>query len=183
MLSTGGSTSRNDGVSTIGISSPVHLILGWYFFIMDENGQVQAEWRPEGDFLGYTFRPDRMYREDEGGGGSLWLGYAASISRKAKKRLVQQIMKWKIHRATGAELGDIAQQKASVIRGWIYYYGRFRLYCMRPVFRALNVRLIRWVMNKYKRFRRRWSEARAYLVDICKSFPNLFEHWKYGFAP
>ena len=135
------------------------------------------------DFLGFTFRPDRVYQRDEEGKGSLWVGYATSISRKAKKRLVQQIMKWKIHRATGAELEDIALQKASIIRGWIYYYGRFRLYCMRTVFRALNIRLIRWVMNKYKRFRRRWSQARAYLVDIYKAYPNLFEHWKYGFTP
>ena len=135
------------------------------------------------DFLGFTFRPDRVYQRDEDGKGSLWVGYAASISRKAKKRLVQQIMKWKIHRATGAELEEIALQKASIIRGWIYYYGRFRLYCMRTVFRALNVRLIRWVMNKYKRFRRRWSQARAYLLDIYKAYPNLFELWKYGFTP
>ena len=62
--------------------------------------------------------------------GQLWLGYVTSISRKASKRLVTQIMKWKIHRATGAELVDIANQKARVIRGWINYYGRFRLYCM-----------------------------------------------------
>jgi len=60
---------------------------------------------------------------------------------------------------------------SGVIAGWINYYGRFRLYCMSKVFRALNVRLVRWVMNKYKRYRRRKFQARQ------------FEHWKYGFTP
>jgi len=68
------------------------------------------------------------------------VGYVTSICRKASKRLVSQIMKWKIHRATGAESVDIANQKAKVIRGCINYYGKFRLYRMRPVFRALNLR-------------------------------------------
>jgi len=135
------------------------------------------------DFLGFTFKPGSIYGKDESGKGHLWLGYVTSISRKASKRLVSQIMKWKIHRATGAELVDIANQKAKVIRGWINYYGKFRLYCMRPVFRALNLRLVRWVMNKYKTYRRRKAQARQFLCQICNSFPTLFEHWKYGFTP
>ena len=101
------------------------------------------------DFLGYTFKPGSIYGKDESGKGLLWLGYVASISRKASKRLIYQIKRWKIHRATGAELADIAIQKASVIRGWIYYYDRFRLYCMSRVFRALNSRLVIWVCLLY----------------------------------
>lgn len=135
------------------------------------------------DFLGFTFKPGSIYGKDASGKGQIWLGYVTSISRKASKRLVTQIMKWKIHRATGAELADIANQKAKVIRGWIYYYGKFRLYCMRPVFQALNVRLVRWVMNKYKRYRRRKFLARQFLCEICNSYPTLFEHWKFGFTP
>ena len=135
------------------------------------------------DFLGFTFKPGSVYGENKSGKGGLWLGYVTSISRNASKRLVSQIMKWKIHRATGVELVDIANQKAKVIRGWIHYYGKFRLYCMRPVFQALNVRLVRWVMNKYKRYRRRKFQARQFLCEICNSFPTLFEHWKYGFTP
>jgi group II intron reverse transcriptase/maturase len=135
------------------------------------------------DFLGFTFKPGSIYCKDESGKGYLWLGYVTSISRKASKRIVQQIEKWKIHRATGAELADIAIQKAPVIRGWINYYGHFRLYCMKRVFRALNARLVRWVTNKYKRYRRRKAQARQFLCDICSSYPALFEHWKYGFTP
>ena len=135
------------------------------------------------DFLGFTFKPGKIYGKDDSGKGYLWLGYVTSISRKASKRLVYQIKRWKIHRATGAELVEIANQKAKVIRGWINYYGRFRLYCMRPVFRALNSRLVIWVTNKYKRYRRRKFQARQFLCEICKSYPTLFEHWKYGFTP
>lgn len=135
------------------------------------------------DFLGFTFKPGSIYSKDEFGKGHRWLGYVTSISRKASARLVTQIEKWKIHRATGAELADLAQQKAKVIRGWINYYGRFRLYCMVRVFRALNARLVRWVMNKYKRYRRRKFQAKQFLCEISRLYPTLFEHWKYGFTP
>lgn len=135
------------------------------------------------DFLGFTFRPGSIAGKDRSGNPKRWLGYVTSISRKASKRLVSQIEKWKIHRATGAELGELAQQKAKVVRGWINYYGRFRLYCMERVFRALNARLVRWAMNKYKRYRRRKFQARRFLCEVCSSYPTLFEHWKYGFTP
>jgi len=135
------------------------------------------------DFLGFTFKPVSVYGKDENNRGQIWLGYVTSISLKASKRLIHQIMKWKIHRATRAEITDLANQKAKVIRGWINYYGRFRIYCMRPVFQALNTRLVRWVMNKYKRYRRRKFQARQFLFEICNSYPALFEHYKYGFTP
>ena len=135
------------------------------------------------DFLGFTFKPGSIYGKDESGKGYLWLGYVTSISRKASKRLVYEVKRWKIHRATGAELVDIANQKAKVIRGWINYYGRFRLYCMIRVFKALNKRLVRWVANKYKRFKCNLFRAKQYLCEISSSFPTLFEHWKFGFTP
>jgi hypothetical protein len=52
------------------------------------------------------------------------------------------------------------------------------------LFRVVNLRLTRWVRNKYRKFRRRhWYNAFKYLQGITKSYPNLFEHWKYGFQP
>ncbi|MEZ4884855.1 MAG: group II intron reverse transcriptase/maturase [Chitinophagales bacterium] len=135
------------------------------------------------DFLGFTFQPRRMYHSKGKEKGKRWLGFAAAISRKASKHLKAQVRKRKIHRATGAELQDIANSIAPMVRGWIYYYGRFRPSALREVFSALNERLVRWLTNKYKRYRRRMKEARTRLKEIAKDFPNLFVHWQYGYTP
>ena len=131
------------------------------------------------NFLGFEFRPDSVRTPK----GKLWLGYFARISRKAKKHIVSEIRKFKIHRNTGAELLSIAQQLAPMLRGWIAYFGAFRPYAMQQVFSVLNERLVRWCTNKYKRYRRRTREARQHLKEICKGYPNLFVHWQYGYTP
>jgi len=69
------------------------------------------------------------------------------------------------------------------IRGWINYYGKYRLSDLRGVFRGLNNRLLKWVQNKYKRFRKQTSKARQWLRNVSIKFPYLFEHWKYGWKP
>lgn len=135
------------------------------------------------DFLGFTCKPGSIYGKDSSGQGYLWLGYVTSISRKASKRLVYQIRRWKVHRATGAELTDLASQQSKIVQGWINYYGRFRLYCMGRVFKTLNKRLVRWVANKYKGLKRSLYKARQYLIEVSQSYPNLFVHWRYGFTP
>ena len=93
------------------------------------------------------------------------------------------IRRLKIHRATGFELGEIANFLAPKLRGWINYFGKFNLVSLSGVMQLLNDRLVRWVANKYKRFRKNKEKARKYLVQISEQFPNLFIHWQYGFTP
>jgi hypothetical protein len=55
---------------------------------------------------------------------------------------------------------------------------------MRKLFRVINMRLVKWVRNKYRKFRRRhWYDAYKYLKGIAQSYPNMFVHWQHGFAP
>ena len=54
---------------------------------------------------------------------------------------------------------------------------------MYPVFRSLNDRLVKWLMNKYKRYKNRVKLARDKLRQIAKENPNLYVHWRYGFVP
>lgn len=64
--------------------------------------------------------------------------------------------------------------------GWINYYGKFRMSEMRKVFRLLHVRLVKWIRNKYRRFRKqRWHAAYKFLQRISKDYPTLFVHWQY----
>ncbi|TXB61848.1 group II intron maturase-specific domain-containing protein [Phaeodactylibacter luteus] len=68
-------------------------------------------------------------------------------------------------------------------RGWIRYFSPFCPSALREVFSVLNARLLRWITNKYKSFRRRKYQAWQKLKEISSDFPNLFEHWKYGYTP
>ena len=131
------------------------------------------------DFLGYQFKPRRTKTKD----GRFRLGFTAAISRKSQKRITETVRKLKIHRATGYELTEIAELLAPKLRGWITYYGKYSLWELDGILQRVNDRLVRWVMGKYKRFRRRKQEAREYLRGIAQDFPNLFVHWKYGFTP
>lgn len=132
------------------------------------------------DFLGYTFKP-RMEMK----GGKFRMGFSPAISQKSISRITAELFKMKIHRWVHFPLGKIAALLRLKIRGWLNYYGVFRKSEMRRLFKVLNQRLIKWVRNKYKRFKRKhWYYALKHLKGIAKSYPNMFEHWKYeGFRP
>jgi len=132
------------------------------------------------DFLGFTFKP----RWVKGWLGKWHLGFTPAISNKRQKRIGQTLYKLKIHRMVQFSLQDIAILLEPKIRGWINYYGKFRFSEMRKVFRVLNYRLMMWVRNKYRRFRKKIkTHAFRWLSNIAKNYPNLFLHWKYGFRP
>ncbi|QTY28314.1 group II intron reverse transcriptase/maturase [Flavobacterium sp. CS20] len=132
------------------------------------------------DFLGFTFKP-RMVK---GYFGNFHLGFTPSISRKRQKRINQTLFKMKLHRMVHLRLPDLAGIIAEKVRGWINYYGKVRMSELHYVFRFLNMRLAKWVRNKYRRFRRKhWFFAYKWLQETAKHYPNLFVHWQYGFTP
>jgi RNA-directed DNA polymerase len=131
------------------------------------------------DFLGFTFQP-RIVKERN----KTKLGFTPAMSQKSMSRIGKELSKLQLHRWIHFPISRIAELLKLKIRGWINYYGKFRKSEMRKVFRVLNLRLAKWVSNKYRRFRRRhWYYAYKYLQGICKDYPNLFEHWKYEFRP
>jgi group II intron reverse transcriptase/maturase len=131
------------------------------------------------DFLGFTFKP-RIVKVR----GKLVLGFSPAISPKNMTRLTDELRKLEIHRWVHFPLSKIAELLKSKIRGWLNYYSKFRKSELRKLFRVVNLRLAKWVRNKYRKFRRRhWFRAYKYLKGIGSSYPNLFEHWKYGFLP
>jgi len=131
------------------------------------------------DFLGFTFKP-RMIKES----GKMRLGFTPAISQKNIARKSEELFRMNIHRWVHFPLTRIAQLLNPKIRGWINYYSKFRKSELRKLFRVVNLRLTKWVRNKYRKFRRRhWYFAYKYLQGIAKSYPNLFDHWKYGFLP
>ena len=131
------------------------------------------------DFLGFTFKP-RIVKMH----GKLKLGFTPAMSQKNIARITDEILERKIHRWVHLSLSKIAELLNSQIRGWINYYSKFRKSEMRKLFRVINMRLVKWVRNKYRKFRRRhWYKAYKYLRGIAQCYPNMFVHWQHGFAP
>lgn len=79
-------------------------------------------------------------------------------------RIGKELYKLQLHCWVHFPISRIAELLKLKIRGWINYYGKFRKSEMRKVFRVLNLRLAKWVSNKYRRFRRKhWYYANKYL--------------------
>lgn len=132
------------------------------------------------DFLGFTFKP-RVIKERS----KLKLGFSPAISQKSSTKITNVLKQMNLHRMTQFSISTIAGLLKLKIRGWIIYFCKFRMSEMRKVFKLLHVRLVKWIRNKYRRFRKqRWYVAYKYLQNISKDYSNLFEHWKYeGFRP
>lgn len=131
------------------------------------------------DFLGFTFKP-RIIKER----GKIKLGFSPAISQKNVARISDELYKLKIHRWVHFPINRIAELINSKIRGWLNYYSKFRKSELRKLFKVVNLRLTRWVRNKYRKFRRRhWYYAFKYLQGIANRYPNMFEHWNHGFQP
>ena len=87
--------------------------------------------------------------------------------------------KWRLHLRSDKTLLDLSISINPVLRGWIYYYGKYYKSQLYPTFNRLNQTLIRWAIRKYKRFDNR-SQRRAgyWLGRIANKQPDLFAHWQ-----
>lgn len=129
------------------------------------------------DFLGFSFRPIQMHLKR---GGS-FLQFDCIMSRKSKVRITGVLRELQFHNKTQRTIQDIAEVLNPKIRGWLNYYGKINRRCLRPVFYYLHHRLLKWALNKYKRFKRSKVKAVRWLRRICKCFSNLFYHWTLGY--
>lgn len=132
------------------------------------------------DFLGYTFKP-RIIKER----GKIKLGFSPAMSQKSRSRIVKELQEMNFHRWVHFPISKIAELLKLKLRGWINYYGKFRMSEMRKLFKVLHIRLTKWIRNKFRRFRKKpWYAGYKYLQKLSRDFPNLFEHWQYeGFRP
>ncbi|PKG43675.1 group II intron maturase-specific domain-containing protein [Psychroflexus sp. MES1-P1E] len=103
------------------------------------------------------------------------------MSRKSKKGILSDLGKMNIHKKTRCTLQDLAMMLNSKIRGWINYYGKIKRKALKPVFYYLHHRIIKWILNRYKRFKRSRVLAVKWLRRITKEYPNMFYHWALGY--
>lgn len=123
-------------------------------------------------FLGYTFAP-RLVRM---GDGRKFVSFLPAVSRAALKNMGVRVRRWRLHRKTGASLGELAAWINPIVRGWMNYYGRFRRSALYPILTRVNTYLMRWARRKYKRLRS-FKAAVTWWDQITAAHPALFAHW------
>lgn len=128
------------------------------------------------DFLGYTFRP----RSSRCKNGLFFVSFSPAVSQKSLKAMRSRIKEHPIIKGCYSEsIEACARILNPIIRGWINYYGRFRMSSLTSIFRYINDKLTRWVMRKFKSLHRRISRAGIWLKNLYLDNNDLFAHWKY----
>jgi len=130
------------------------------------------------DFLGYSFQPRST---TIGGKGKPFLGYDCAISISSKKRIVEKMNEINIPSLTFNSIVGVAHHLDPYIRGWINYYGKFRISRLNPIFQLLRRKLVQWVQRRYKRYKNSVTRAYDWLKRLRIQFPYLFYHWKLGY--
>jgi hypothetical protein len=85
------------------------------------------------------------------------------VSKDAAKRFCDKLKGMGTRRMVVVNIKTVARTLNPVIEGRINYFGRFYPSEMTYTMWCVNRMLIRWVMNKFKRLRRRFSAAYKWL--------------------
>jgi RNA-directed DNA polymerase len=131
------------------------------------------------DFLGYSFQPRSTMSKRT---VKLFLGFDCAISISSKKRIADKMKDLDIVHLTHNSIVGVAAYLEPIIRGWINYYGRFRLTALKPIFKLLREYLVKWARKRYKRYKTNLNKAYLWLKRVKEQFPNLFYQWKLGFS-
>lgn len=133
------------------------------------------------DFLGFRFKPKKARNRQT---GEIFTDFGpASINSKSMKKILVTIKSKNIHRRMNEGLDDLSRDLAAHIRGWMNYFGKINKRFLYPVTASINGRVIMWATNRYKSLNSSSWQGRQWLRDIYRDYPNMFEHWKYGFKP
>ena len=130
------------------------------------------------DFLGYSFQPRTTMSKKT---GKLFLGFDCAISISSKKRIAERMKALNIAYLTHKSIVGVAQFLEPYIRGWVNYYGKYRLSALNSVFQLLKRRLVMWARTRYKRYKTSLTRAYAWLERVRAQFSGLFYHWRLGF--
>ena len=129
------------------------------------------------DFLGFSYRPKSMVSK----WGGMFLGFGSEISRKSSGKILGELRASRFdHKAKS--WGEIANLLNEKIRGWVQYYDKHRPRTLTNVFYRFHRRLVKWIVNHYKRFKGSKSRAYKHLEYIRRQYPTLFYHWEIGYA-
>ena len=130
------------------------------------------------DFLGYSFQPRSTNSRTTSG---MFLGFDCAISISSRKRIADELGELRVEKMSFKSIVGIAQYLNPMIRGWINYYGKFRISMLQKVFRLLNKRLVRWARKRYKRYKTSLKRGFQWLRRVQEQYPTLFYHRQFRF--
>jgi RNA-directed DNA polymerase len=142
-------------------------------YCRDRNRRGSAE-HTSFTFLGYGFRVRKLRTKR----GDFFFCFHPAISDEAAKQIRVQIRRWRLHVRSDTTLEELAREINPVVRGWINYFGQFHPSALLSTLNRINDYLVRWLVRKYKRFKRKRARAREALSRHARRFPGLFAHWK-----
>lgn len=129
-------------------------------------------------FLGFTFQQRQMRDKN----GRIRWSFRPAVSRDALKRLGEEVRSWRLHRRVNLTVEELAQRINPIVAGWMQYYGRFYRSALYPLLMRINAYLVRWLRNKYKRFRA-MRKAIAAFQRAVKRRPGMFAQWRWVSSP
>jgi RNA-directed DNA polymerase len=129
------------------------------------------------DFLGYSFQPRSAFSKKK---GRLFLGYDCAISSSSRKQIANKLEELNVNKLSFKSIVGIAQFLNPMIRGWVHYYGKFKIYELTRVFRILSARLVCWARKRYKRYKNSIRKAYKWLATVRVQYPTLFYHWNFS---
>lgn len=143
-------------------------------YCQDYRRRQRKDYGKKFDFLGFTFKPKT---QKSNRGATLFLGYGCAISQKAQTRITEGWKQHKWDKRSDVSLQGIANSVNVQMRGIISYYGRFNLSELQRLMRHFEFRLVRWVLNKYKRFKGSYRRGHRWIKELKKSYPTMFYYW------
>jgi group II intron reverse transcriptase/maturase len=125
------------------------------------------------DFLGFTFKPMSLSSKR----GRMFLGYGSEVSQKSQTRIINTWKQERWQRRSELSIQDIATRVNPQSVGILRYYGKFKTHHLQRLFRHLENRIVKWVLNKYKGLKQSFSRGYQWLEDLKKSYPTMFYYW------
>src|SRR5687768_7607912 len=94
----------------------------------------------------------------------------------------QRIRGWHLPRQSPATLHEFSQEYGPTLNGWWRYFSSFYPKALGPVYKQLDLALMRWARGKYKRLSRHKERSREWLNQVIRREPHLFVHWRHWYA-
>jgi group II intron reverse transcriptase/maturase len=129
------------------------------------------------DFLGYTFQPRTSYSKKN---RRMFLGFDCAISISSRKRIAEKLKTQNLRQLHLRNIVGVAQYLNPLIRGWVHYYGKFKMYELTKVFTLLSWRLVSWARKRYKRYKTNFKKSFNWLKRVKVQYPALFYHWNFN---
>jgi group II intron reverse transcriptase/maturase len=125
------------------------------------------------DFLGFTFKPvslPSLY-------GGMYVSYEHTMSQASQTRILTGWKKEKWHLRSNLTIQDIADQVNIPMRGIIRYYGKFGLWKLESLIYRFELRLVKWVLKKYRKLNGNYVQAYRWIKEMKVSYPGMFYYW------